>query len=60
MKTFLVVLAAAAAVFAHDLGQAEEEDAPTTSYNCPMNNTIIFGPDLDVFHGIPSWQECGM
>ena len=59
MKTLLVVLAAAATVFAQDLGQAEEKDAPSPRYNCPMYDIDLNGYDLHVFHGIPSWQECG-
>merc|ERR1712037_278411 len=58
MKTLLVVLTAAAAVFAQDLGQAEEKDAPSSRYNCPMYDIDFYANDLHVFHGIPSWQEC--
>ena len=57
MKTFLVVLATAAAVFAQDLGQAK--DALSPRYNCPMYDIDLQGNDLDVFPGITSWQECG-
>ena len=58
MKTLLVVLAAAA-VFAQDLGRVEKENALSPRYDCPMYDINLYGHDLDVFEGIPSWQECG-
>ena len=61
MKTFLVALAAAAAVLAQDLGQVEVEDAPSPRYNCPMIDIDLdSGNNLDWFRGIETWQECGM
>ena len=62
MKTFLIVLAAAAAaVLAQDLGQVEVEDAPSPRYNCPMIDIDLdSGNNLDWFRGIETWQECGM
>ena len=51
--------AAAAAVFAKDFGEVEEQDAPSPRYNCPMVDIDFYGHDVDHFHGIPNWQECG-
>ena len=59
MKTFLVVLAAAVAVFAHDLGQMVKQDALYPHYICPMVDIDFYGHNLDLLRGIGSWQECG-
>ena len=42
-----------------DFGEMEEQDAPSPRYNCPMVDIDLMGYDVDHFHGIPNWQECG-
>merc|ERR1712088_877652 len=58
MKTFMMALLATA-VFAKNLQQVSEEDALSPRYSCPMEGINLNGNDLDVFHNIGTWQECG-
>ena len=64
-KLILVLLALIAIASAlprpesQDFGEVKDQDAPSLRYNCPMIDIDLEGNDLDHFHGIPSWQECG-